>query len=160
MRRRGFDGTTKPADRAHDRLHPFWEVDNCARVGIRATEFEPDHAVAERCELFVDLLPTAHDREARSGAGPPVPEVVGARRVRELDRVGVTNQLEPHADRQPRGGDGVPGQPAEVIGIGTGVRDLVRSLPRATAHERRGIAHRSAIGYGNLAPTPPSTVTV
>ena len=76
-------------------------------------------------------LAAAHDREGGAGPGPRYPKSSVRGRVGDLDRLRVTDQLEPHAHGKARGADGVAGEPAEIVGIGTRVRDLVRSRPRA-----------------------------
>ena len=60
------------------------------------------------------------DGEHGAGTLAAVPELVGACGVRQLDRVGVADQLEPDADRQARRRDGVAGQAREVARVGTG----------------------------------------
>ena len=162
LRGRRLDRSADGADRTHDRLHTLREIDDGALVGIDAAESEPDRAVAEDRGPLVDLLSATHDGERRARAPAAIPEVVGARRVGELDRFGVTHEFEPHADRQSGRGDGVAGQSGRDRRgrrVGTGSRPFPA---RHNPHVRRGRSdrHRSPIGYGNLAPTPPSTESV
>src|SRR5438046_2496556 len=73
------------------------------------------------------------------------------------DGFGVTGKLEAHTDRNLRHEPRVLRQ-ARVAGLRARVGHLRRPGEGVAAEERRGVHHAS--GYGNFAPTPPSTTNV
>ena len=133
-------------------------------VGIGAAERRAGRVPSPRTAgCSSTCFAAAHDRERRARARAAIAEVVGAGRVVELDRLGVADELEAHADREPRGADGVARQPVEIgrdRRVGTGTRRCPATRSRGRTAPPDAVGHRSAIGYGNLAPTPPSTVSV
>src|SRR5262249_24771499 len=103
-----------------------------------------------------------HRGERGPRALTPVPEVVGHGLVVELHDLGVADQLEPDADRQPRGRDRVAGEAVGVAGIGTRAGRGAAAGPRAPAREGAGGRPRgpgAAMGWGTSAPPPPPTVS-
>ncbi len=110
------------------------------------------------------VLVARHERERGAGARAAVAEVVGEGLVVDLEGLGVTHELEAHADREARGAHGVAGQPVEVGGIGARVGHLVGARPRVAAQEGLGRRRRQLTGRpsgtGTWRPTPPSTMSV
>ena len=141
-----------PRDRVHDRAHAL-------RGGRRSRRLVGRRR--RRARRGEPCRPRAEPPAARRRACPPrttvnvgarslaaVAEVVGPRRVVELDRLGVADELQAHPDREPRGATVSPGSRVEVGGIGARVRELVGARPRAAAEERaRGCAGASQVGH-------------
>ena len=139
---------------------------------------------AEHRLLLCDLRTVAPERERRARALAAVAEVLRLGAVGDLDRLRVADQLEAHGRRDLRGAPRVDRQPGEVARVGPRVRHPGAGCEPAATQERLGLlrprASRSeralatrivqrtrsrtgahcAIGYGNLAPTPPSTTRV
>ena len=86
--------------------------------------------------------PSRQHREGRARARAAIPEVVGARRVGDLDGLRVADELEAHADREPRGADGVARQPGESFGSARGYG--ISSVPAHAQPRRYGRASAAA----------------